>query len=366
MRKRNSENKGLPARWRWRGKSLYYQVPPAERAFFDDKVEFRLGESLSEAMQTFAQRRRAAENAGAILPRQKILTVADLLNRYEQEVIPLKSLATQRQNRSAIKRPRNVFGSMAISALQPMHIYEYFDRAGGTTGASREIEIISHAYTKAVEWGIVARNPFIGQVRLKKAPGRDRYVEDWEIAECLSITPPRKHGGIAMLQCYIRLKLLTGLRQGDLLRLQVDQLRDDGIYVKPQKTAHSSGRAIVIIWTDELRAVVRDALEARPRKFSDFVFCNLQGKSYYNPETARAGGFESLWRDFMTRVLAETSVTVPFTENDLRAKAASDADNVQHASALLAHSNTQTTQRFYRRKPEEVKPVVRKGKNGGG
>jgi integrase len=59
----------------------------------------------------------------------------------------------------------------------------------------------------------------------------------------------------------------------------------------------------------------------------------------------------------MERVLAETKVKEPFTEHDLRAKVASDADTLEHARALLAHADSRTTDRIYRRKAEIVAPM---------
>jgi integrase len=64
-----------------------------------------------------------------------------------------------------------------------------------------------------------------------------------------------------------------------------------------------------------------------------------------------------MWQRFMDRVLAETKVKDRFTEHDLRAKCGSDATTLAHAQQLLAHTDSATTQRIYRRKPERVKPL---------
>jgi integrase len=59
----------------------------------------------------------------------------------------------------------------------------------------------------------------------------------------------------------------------------------------------------------------------------------------------------------MERLLTETKVTERFTEHDLRAKVASDADSLERARALLQHADARTTDRIYRRKPERIKPA---------
>lgn len=74
----------------------------------------------------------------------------------------------------------------------------------------------------------------------------------------------------------------------------------------------------------------------------------------------RASGWKSMWQRFMERVIEETKVKEHFTEHDLRAKVASDAGTLEHARSLLAHADSRTTSRVYRRKAEIVEPLSRK------
>lgn len=346
-RARKKENQGLPKRWRHTHGGYYYQVPPGQEAAWDGKKTFRLGASLPEAYKVWAERLQTVDQAK---------TVAALLDRYALEVIPKKKITTQAQNNVAIKPVRATFGPMAQLDIKPRHVYEYIDRREAKTSARREMELLSHALTKAVEWGYLDRHPFKGEVRLEGEKARTRYVEDWEIVECLSLVPRRKSGSVLAAQAYIRLKLLTGIRRGDMLRLTMSDLRDDGIYIEPGKTEGTTGKRMIIEWSDELRAAVAMAKAARPVELSPFLFCTLKGNCYFN-EKGRAGGWESLWKNFMTRVMDETKVEEHFTEHDLRAKCASDAATLEHARSLLAHADSKLTERVYRRRPEVVKPL---------
>lgn len=137
--------------------------------------------------------------------------------------------------------------------------------------------------------------------------------------ECLSLVPRRKSGSVLVAQAYIRLKLLTGIRRGDMLRLTMSDLLEDGIYIEPGKTEGSTGKRMIIEWSAELRAAVDLPKAARPVQLSPFLFCTLKGQCYFNDQ-GRAGGWESLWRNFMARVMEETKVAEHFTEYDLRAK----------------------------------------------
>jgi integrase len=347
-RARKKENQGLPKRWRHTHGGYYYQVPPGQESAWDGKKSFRLGKTLPEAYRVWAERIGVVENAR---------TIGALLDRYLLQVIPCKKITTQRQNKIAIKPVRAVFCDMPLLDLKPRHVYQYIEKRGGGTGAKREIEILSHAYTKAIEWGYIDRHPFKGEIRLTGDKPRTRYVEDWEIVECLSIKSKRKYGSVLAVQAYIRLKLLTGMRMGDMLRITMSDLKEDGIHFTPAKTEGTTGKRIIISWSDDLRAAIALAKAARPVKVSPFLFSNRLGEGYFDEETGRAGGWESMWRGFFARIMAETKVTEKFTEHDLRAKCASDAKTLEHARALLSHADSKITERVYRRRPEIVKPL---------
>lgn len=340
---RRSENAGLPKRWQLKHGAYYYRVPVGLECQWDGKTWFRLGASLSEAYRTFAE--RIGDKP------MSVVTIGNLLDKYLLTVVPTKAPATRESNRYNIKRLREVFGAMPLRSIEPHHIYGYYERREKKTAAHREIEILSHAFTKAVEWGHLKTHPFKGQVRLKSEAPRDRYVEDWEVIEALTLKPARKSGSVLMIQAYLRLKLLTGLSRGDLLRLRLDDhIRADGIHVQRHKT---KTRRTVYEWTPERKEAVEAAKRSRPA-LSPFLFCNRMGEGYIDEVTGRAPGWKSIWQRFMARVLAETKVTQAFTEHDLRAKVGSDAESLEKARALLQHSDTRTTLSVYRRKPERV------------
>lgn len=359
-RKRSKENQGLPKRWRLAHGAYYYQVPPGLEAQWDNKKTFRLGTKLNEAYQVWADRIQRPEKAN---------TIGELLDRYALEVIPTKSPASQTANLQQLPVIRRVFGNHPLLPFPPRLVYLYVDKRkvkkkdpktgrtiGGEVAAHREIELLSHAFTKAVEWGYIDKHPFKDEIRLSGEKPRDRYVEDWEIIEALSLKSKRKKGSVFAVQAYLRLKLLTGLAQGDLLRLTETQLREDGIHNQRHKTAHSTGKRTIYEWTPELKEAVDLAKASRPCP-SPFLFCNNQGLGYVNETTGKAPGWKSMWQRFMTRVMTETKVKEHFTEHDLRAKAGSDAQSLEHARALLAHADIRTTDRIYRRKAERVKPL---------
>jgi integrase len=351
-KKRNKENEGLPSRWRFTRNAYYYQVPSGLEGAWNGKKTFKLGNSLPEAYRVWADRLDEMDN---------VKTIGDLLDRYALEVVPTKAVTTQTGNHKQIKMIRSVFGTMPVGSIIPQHAYQYADKRkaeavkkgnSGVVSAKREIALLSHTLTKAVEWGYIPLNPLIGQVKIKGGKPRTRYIEDWEVDECMSLSTTSDTGGVAMIKAYINLKLLTGLRRGDLLRLTESNIKQDGLYVTTGKT----GKSIVYEWTDALIEALDAVKAVRPIDFSPYLFCTRKGQCYFN-EDGTASGWNSMWQRFMKRIMCETKVSEAFTEHDLRAKCASDADSLDHAQDLLAHTDNKITKKVYMRGAVRVKPL---------
>jgi integrase len=323
--------------------------PKDQRDQWDGKSWFPLGKNLSEAYKTWAARLGDAAQA-------KGKSLGKIMDRYLLEVVPTVGVRTQTEYRRALKNLRAVFGEMSPEDVEPQHVYQYVDKRSSKPAAKKEVEVFSAMFTKAVEWGIIRAHPFKGEVRLAGSKPRDRYVEDWELEESLSLEPRRRKGSVGMVHAYLRLKLLTGLRQKDLLLLKLADCKDDGIHVTPSKTKNTTGKKLIYEWSDALRAAVEEAKMIRPA-LSPYLFCNKFGHCYVDPAKETAKGFNKIWQNFIARVLEDTEVTERFTEHDLRAKVGSDAESLRRAQELLAHADARMTDRVYRRKPARIAPA---------
>jgi hypothetical protein len=370
-RKRNPENVGLPKRWKREHGAYFYQVPKDQRERWDGKAKFLLGHTLKEASSTWSKR---MPDDG-----RKIVTLNQLWDRYLIEVTPAKSPRTQLDEPGYAAALRPQLGHMHVEDVEPADAYEYFDRRkdqrkgpGGEplsdrvakTQARNEIKFWRHSLTKAVEWRVIKRNPFLdGNLRLDKERGqkaRDRYIEDWEIVQCLTLKPFRKRGSVRMCQAYIRLKRVTGLRMTDMLQLRVTAAKDDGLHVHVSKTRNSTGRKQIFTWLDKdgndtgRRAAWDACLEARPLDIAPWVFCTDEGKPYFD-ENNEMSSFESVWQRFMSRCLKETELEERFAERDIRAKVGSDAETIQQAQHILGNASVSNTRKHYRRKPDVIR-----------
>ncbi len=282
-----------------------------------------LGRDYKKAMTKYAELNEGPEVLGKM---------AGLMDRYMKEVVPTKAPRTQRNNLNEIRRLRAVFARMRPQDIRPQDIYEYMDARNAPIAANREKALLSSIFGYGIRWGIVTDNPCRYVKRNPEKP-RDRYVEDWEYELVWKLSPN-------IVRCAMDLALLTGLRLGDLLRIRLQDLREDGIYVQTGKT----NRKLLIEWSEELREVVN---RTRQRKISGlYLLCTREGQRYTED------GFKSLWQRAMAKTVAKGMRR--FTFHDIRGKAASDADD---PATLLAHDDPKTTERVYRRKRRRVTPA---------
>jgi len=276
----------------------------------------------------------------------------DLFDRYALEVIPLKRSRTRKDNIAELKFLRPVFGHMRPQDFRAHHGYAYYAKraAKSLACANKELALLSHTLTKGVEWGVIERN-FCKEIRKHRPPPRERYVSDCEFEAAKCVMPQMQ--AVAM-----ELKLLTGLRPGDVLGLTRKNLNDEGILVTPSKPRRarfdgsvSVGKSLLIEWSPDLRQAADDALKLPPR-FRQAIICNRAGRNY------TVSGFNSIWYRHMRKAVADpnNALTEPFQFRDLRAKSATD-DSPEAATARLQHSDPKLTARVYRRGVDRVRPL---------
>lgn len=355
--KRKAENRGLPRRWQHRHGAYYYQVPPGQESKWDGKKLFRLGTKLAEAHRAWAARIERLD---------EVKTITQLIDRYSLEYLPTLKPKTQEGYRPAIVRIRAVFGEMGCRDVEAHHANTYFDRVKvkhGLSTARGDIAVLRGLFTQALRWGAVTAHPMMGLKFEQVAPAKD-VVEQWQIDAMLTI--PVDSRSVLIAQHYIRLKLMTGLRRSDLLTLRLSNLKDDGIHCTLRKTDKTSGKKLMFPWVDphtnEENAEFREligAIKAIPpkRKGDGFLFVSEKGAGFVDERTGRADGFDSLWRRFMTKVMAQSEVTTRIKEKTLRAFVADQADSLEAAKELLGHTSTHTTRRHYRKTADVVNPL---------
>lgn len=361
-RKRNKENIGLPSRWRFKHNAYYYQVPKGLESHWDGKQTFRLGKTLPESYREWANRIELTGSAAD--------TMQTLCDRYASEHVSKLAPKSQESYLPSIKRIREVYGQMPVSAFEPHHARKYFDTVKNSKSLSvarSDLTVMRGMLAKAMDWGSIKAHPMTGMRFEQLAAAKDQ-VEDWEIDAMLSIEPNTR--SILVGQLYTQLKLMMGCRRGDLLRIKLSDLKQDGIHITPNKTKDSSGVSQIFEWSEdenghsELRSVTNQIKTVPPRRIGDaFLFTNNQGKGFVNEVTGRANGFDTLWQRYMDAVMDRTAVTTRIKEKTLRAYVSDASDSIEDAANRLGHTTTATTEKHYRKKPRRITPLPRKDSN---
>lgn len=321
------------------GRRRKHRLDLPQRVYFDHGGYFfvpttgskvNLGRDYGKAMARWAQ---------IVGTPSRMVTLGDAMDRYMREVAPLKAAATYRNNIREMRNLRAVFGHMRPDELRPPDIYAYLDTRQAPIAANREKALLSHVLRYAIRWGIANDNPCRNVSRNVEKP-RDRYVTDEELDLFLSVCP-------TLLQVYIGIKRLTGMRCGDMLKIRMSNLTPDGLTVTQSKT----GYKLLYEWTPELRAAVDQAIRL-PRSVRGLhLFCTQRGQPY------TGNGFRAIWQRAMRKAVRVGLER--FTEHDLRAKVITDAKSLgQDAQRIAGHKSSAMTDRYVKvRKVERVQPL---------
>lgn len=306
---------------------------------FGCKREVTLGEGLGEAAARYGELMKALHivHTGR--------TLKELFDRFTAEEIPTRKPATQRQYTAGIRNLRPIFGHMPPGDFKTTYAFQYLDRHKDRyRSATHDIETLGAVFTAAIRWGYLeAREHPLRGMRIKQGlKARTRSPSMEEIGEFLKVTNP-------MLRAYVVLKLATGPRKADMLRLKLTDAKADGIHVVHQKT----GKTTIYKWTDERRAAWEACKAARPKRVANmtYLFCTRQGQPYVTDD-GMTQGFNSIWQRAIAKAVA--AGVERFTEHDLRRTVADAAITLEQARGLLGHSSATMTAKVYRTRPEEV------------
>ena len=273
-----------------------------------------------------------------------VTTVKDAVWHYIEHKRDTLAAATLEGYRYSATNLCAVFGHVGLADMTQAMVYRYISEAG-TVQANRDKALLSAAFTHARNLGAFAGTDPTKrlQFRNKETP-RQRYVTDAELDALIAAASPK-------LACIARFIELTGMRQGDALRMHLANMDDEGIHYTSGKT----GKRLVVLWSPELEAVVADARKQWRRFGREYLFesrAQKAGKNERAPGPYTTSGLRAMWR----RVRVKAGI-MDVRLHDLRGKAGSDVETQGDAQRLLGHADGKVTARHYRRKPDRVKPV---------
>ena len=277
----------------------------------------RLGDDLAAALGEYAKTVEAPQGG-----------MAQLIEKVYQHHCPSLAKNTREQYRQAADRLSEIFKNFAPSQVKSKHVAAMKVSMADTPNmCNRMISFLRVVFGYAVEWQLVESNPCVGVKRHAEAK-RERLLSDSEWSAIHDKAGPR-------LRIIMELQYLTGQRISDVLSIRRNQITDDGIEFKQQKTKAK----VLVRWSRQLRATVAAAEALSAHKPPALTL--LRGR--YNG----APDYKSVYDQFKAAALAagidDASV------NDGRAKSATTANaQGKSAQALLGHTSPAMTARYLR------------------
>jgi integrase len=250
---------------------------------------------------------------------------------------------------------RAIFGDRRLSEISYLDLETYRNRRKATltragkprtdATVNREISTLRHMLNKAVEWGMLETSPFDkgSRLMLKENNHRLRFLTDSEIEALLKACEDLKTY-TPHLRPIVETALLTGMRRGELLSLNWEQIRNGFIYLTETK----SGKARQIPINDRLAEVLKEVRRGNQLK-SFYVFCDSQGRRFLEVKRSfasacRKAGIEA------------------FRFHDLRHTFASQlvmrGASLKAVQELLGHASLAMTMRYAHLSHEHLKDSV--------
>jgi len=118
------------------------------------------------------------------------------------------------------------FGARPLASITGFEVQRYAKQrtaqAASHSTVNREIAVLSHLFTRAVEWGWTIGKPPIK--RLKEGPGRITYLSPDQIERLLTAAA---YDSNMQVHLFIQIALSTGMRRMEILRIRREDIDPD-------------------------------------------------------------------------------------------------------------------------------------------
>ena len=267
----------------------------------------------------------------------KRLKLADILNRYMEEVTPtMRSAAADRYRlRALAAKP---VAQISLTDLTPERVAEFRDQRLREVSAGTVLRdlaylsaIINHARR---EWQLDVTNPVSLVRKPSPPPGRERVLTDEEQAALLEALRPigRRSPWTTLV---VEMALATAMRRGELFALTWEQIDIQRRIARLAMTKNGTARTV------PLSSGALAVLERIPRTPGNRVFpmvaCTFDMS--FKRAVARAG-----LRDLRFHDLRHTAIT----------RMASKLPNLIELAAVSGHKSLRMLQRYYHPRAEDL------------
>ena len=239
--------------------------------FHGERIREMIGPSRKGAEKVIAKRKaEIAENK--FLDKRKEpdpIKFYDFAKEYLQWAKANKKPSSYSRDLSLMRQLNKEFEAKAIQEITTWQIEKFKARRKEEVrpaSVNREIALLKHIYSKAIEWGKVKESPAKKVKLLKGEVKRVRFLIPEEIQRLVSNCADH-------LKPIVTVALHTGMRKGELLKLRWDQVNFEQAIISVQDTKNHEPRDI------PMNETARATLKEMERK-GQYVFCNEDGVTF--------------------------------------------------------------------------------------
>ena len=246
---------------------------------------------------------------------------------------------SSRRDVTSINNLKPFFAGKYLHEITPLDMEKYKKKRQGKVSnatVNREVACLKHIFTKAIEWGIVQKNPGKKVKLLRERNTRLRYLDEKEIG--------RLHDAcVEHLKPIVIVALNTGMRKEEILSLKWKDVdyRIRTISILDTKNGES--------WEIPMNDIVYRALLAAKKTDSPWVFCKKNGERYGNIRKSFEGA-------------RKRAGIVDFRFHDLRHTFASHlvmaGVDLRTVQELLGHKSFEMTMRYAHLSPDHKKAAL--------
>ena len=232
------------------------------------------------------------------------------------------------------KRVLKAFAKFTPQQIKPHHIARFLDANKKTPGMANFLHaFLRNVFKRAVRWGIVESDP-TRDIEKFKMEGRDRLITDDEWKRIKEYASPT-------LSCLMDMAYLTGQRISDVMKIRYSEITEEGIYIKQKKTKASR----LILMTPDLDAAINAARA---------IHSSVKGLTLFHKSDGAPLVYSTIyehWRRACAAAGIEAVGKNGAHFHDIRANAATDANEAgMDSMLLLGHTTESSHQRYLRSK----------------
>ena len=271
-------------------------------------------------------------------------TLAEIREQYFRVSKTTKSKRTHERERGIVEhRLIPFFDQTPLNQISPQEVEDYRSKRIGEGIApatvNKEIQVLKHIVKKAVEWDKIRTNQIASVKPLKTPPGRVRYLQMEQIPKLLAACP-------AWLRPIVLIDMNTGLRRGEILSLQKQDIDKKNRLVIIEKTKNNERKII------PMNQTVFETIDKLPTRMqTTFLFSDNNGRPLSPDKVSMA----------FKRACKKAGLE-DFRLHDLRHHFASyltmGGQNQRTVQELLGHKDPKMTMRYSHLSPEHLRSAV--------